>query len=132
MFLFSEIAATVARPCLIEHATATESKVPGKQNTQITQQKKRPTPGASLFIVVLLFLSLKSCGIGELCFSFYNNRYDTAVAVATLEDNSTISESIEGVVATHTYVLARVMNGTTLTNDDVASLAGLSTPNLNA
>ena len=41
MFLFSEIAATVARPCLIEHATATESKVPGKQNTQIIQIKKR-------------------------------------------------------------------------------------------
>ena len=40
MFLFSESAAIVARPCLIEHATATESKVPGKQNTQIIQKKK--------------------------------------------------------------------------------------------
>ena len=95
-------------------------------------KKKRPAPGASLFIVVLLFLSLKSCGIGELCFSCNNNRYDTAVAVATLEDNSTISESIEGMIAAHTYILARVMNGTTLTNDDVTSLTGLSTPNLNA
>lgn len=49
-----------------------------------------------------------------------------------LELNSTINESIECVVATHTYVLAGAVNCTALTADDVTSLCELTTKNFNA
>ena len=56
---------------------------------------------------------------------------NTAVAVATAEFHLAIYESIESVVFTHTYILTRIVNCTTLANDDVASDAVLTTPNLN-
>ena len=34
------------------------------------------------------------------------NAYDAVVACATLEDNSAVCERVEGVIGTHTHVLA--------------------------
>ncbi len=70
--------------------------------------------------------------IGALSFSFGSYRNDATVALAAVESNNTVNESEERVVLAHAYILAGIVNRTALTNDDVASYAGLSTPNLNA
>lgn len=49
-----------------------------------------------------------------------------------MEFNHTVNKSEERVILTHAYVLARIVNSTALTHDDVACHAGLATPNLNA
>ena len=59
------------------------------------------------------------------------NAYDAAVACATLEDNSAVCERVEGVIGTHTHVLAGVVSGAALANDDVAGYASLTAPDLN-
>ena len=59
------------------------------------------------------------------------NTYNAAVALTTLESYYTVCECIECVVATHAYVLARVVYCTALTHDDVTCDASLTTPDLN-
>ena len=44
--------------------------------------------------------------------------------------DSAVNQSIEGVVFTHTNVLARVVDSTSLADDDVASLGKLTTEDL--
>ena len=65
-----------------------------------------------------------------LCFGKY--RYDTAVAVATLEVDYAVNQSEERVVLAHTDILAGIVNRTALTHDDVTGDAILTAPNLNA
>lgn len=65
-------------------------------------------------------------------FCLGNYRYDATVTVSTLESNYTVNQSEESVILTHTYILAWIMNCTTLTNDDVTGSALLTAPNLNA
>ena len=67
----------------------------------------------------------------SLGFSLGLNAYDAAVACATLEDNSAVCERVEGVIGTHTHVLAGVVSGAALANDDVTGYASLSAPDLN-
>lgn len=43
--------------------------------------------------------------------------------------DSAVNQSKQGVVFAHTDVFARVVNGASLTDDDVASLGELSTEN---
>ena len=71
----------------------------------------------------------------NLCFCAFccgNDRYVTSVFAAYLELYSSIYQGVESVVATHADVLARVEFCTSLTNDDVACFAGLTTEYLNA
>ena len=49
-----------------------------------------------------------------------------------MELNSTINQSIQRVVLTHSHIVACVVLRATLTNDDVACYALLTTENLNA
>ncbi len=67
-----------------------------------------------------------------LSFSFGSYRNDATIALAAVESNNTVNESEERVILAHAYILTRVVNSTALTHDDVASHAGLTTPNLNA
>jgi len=57
---------------------------------------------------------------------------NVSVTCAVLEFYSTINESIQCVVTTHTNVLAGTVNCTALTTDDVTSLCELTTKNFNA
>lgn len=68
----------------------------------------------------------------RLCFGGGHYR-NVAFAFATLlETYCTIYQCIESVVRTHAYVVARVVNCTSLTNDDIACLASLTTKDLHA
>ncbi len=67
-----------------------------------------------------------------LSFSFGSYRNDATVALAAVESYHAVNESEERVVLAHAYVLTGIVNRSALTNDDVASNAGLTTPNLNA
>ena len=72
----------------------------------------------------------KRCvGLG-LCDGFDRNH--AAVALTTLESHHAICESEEGVILTHTNILAGIVDSAALANDDVASDASLTTPDLNA
>ena len=68
------------------------------------------------------------------CLSFSQGQYgyNTTVASTALEVYNTINECEEGVILTHANILARVVNSTALTNNDVAGHAYLAAPNLNA
>ena len=76
------------------------------------------------------------CYDNNLCFCFRFNRNNASVLtsfVATfLESYYTVYQCVKSVIATHTYILTRVVNCTTLTNDYVTSDASLTTKNLNA
>ena len=63
--------------------------------------------------------------------SLRENAHGRAIATTFLEVNDTVSQSIEGIILTHSYVLARIVTSATLTNDDVACDALLATKNLN-
>ena len=67
------------------------------------------------------------------CLSFSLGHYgnNTAVACSALKVYNTINECEEGVILTHANVLARVVNSTALTHDDVTSDTLLTAPNLN-
>lgn len=68
-----------------------------------------------------------------LCFCSYgNHRYGALVFSTRLKHYSTIYQGVESVVATHTDVLTRMERCASLTNDDVACLAELTTENLYA
>ena len=55
-----------------------------------------------------------------------------AILASAFELHCTVAEGVEGMIFTHTYVLAGVVDGATLTNDDVAGDALLTTKYLNA
>lgn len=55
---------------------------------------------------------------------------ELAAFLAFGENNNTVDQSEDGVILAHTYVKAGVMNCATLTLDDVACLAVLTTENL--
>ena len=57
--------------------------------------------------------------------------HDAAVACSALEHDGAVGQRIEGVIGTHTHVLAGVVSGAALANDDVAGYASLSAPDLN-
>lgn len=60
--------------------------------------------------------------------SYY--RHESLVVAAFFEFNHTISQSENGKVFTNANILARMINSTTLTNDDVASNGRLTTVDL--
>lgn len=64
-------------------------------------------------------------------FSLGKHGNDAAVQASALEVDNTVGQGEERVVLTHAYVFARVVYCAALTNDDVASNANLTTPNLN-
>lgn len=57
---------------------------------------------------------------------------ELAAVLALSEDNGAVDESVDGVVLTETYVFTGMVNGTTLTLDDVASFSKLTAENLDA
>ena len=62
----------------------------------------------------------------------YRGDVDEAATVTTGgESNGAINESVEGVVLAHAHVQTGMVNGATLTLDDVACLGKLTTKNLN-
>ena len=69
-------------------------------------------------IVRHLFLSENPLGLS----SHWLDRYCAAILAATLEHYHAVCESVKSVILANTYILARVMLGATLTNDNVASL----------
>ena len=77
-----------------------------------------------------LLVSLKVL-MTYLSFSQGQYGYNTTVASTALEVYNTINECEEGVILTHANVLARVVNSTALTHDDVTSDTLLTAPNLN-
>ena len=48
------------------------------------------------------------------------------------EYHCTVYQRKEGVILTHTYVVTRIVNRTSLTNDDVACFSELTTEKFNA
>lgn len=60
--------------------------------------------------------------------SYY--RHESLIVAAFFEFNHTISQSENGEVFTNAYILTRMVNCTTLTNDDVASNSRLTTIDL--
>ena len=72
----------------------------------------------------LLFRGFALC----LCHGLYGHR--ATVETSLLEGNDTVREGIERVVAAHADILAGIVLCATLTNDDVASYAVLTTKNL--
>ena len=57
---------------------------------------------------------------------------EAAVFAAFVEFHHTVDEGVERVILAHAYILARVVDGTALTHDDVAGDALLTAKNLNA
>ena len=70
--------------------------------------------------------------LSELCLSFWYDRDNTLVVIATMEIHSPIDEGKQRVILTDGHTVARIVVGTTLTNDNVASLYLLTTPNFHA
>lgn len=66
-----------------------------------------------------------------LCLSFGQYRNGGTVQTTSLEGHDTVGQGIQGIVLTHTYVLAGIVTCTTLANDYVTGDALLSTKNLN-
>lgn len=61
-----------------------------------------------------------------------NHRDEAAILTAFVEFHHTVDEGIQRMVSTHADVLAGIVGGATLTNDDVAGDALLTTKNLHA
>ncbi len=59
------------------------------------------------------------------------NANGRTVKTTSLEHYDTILQRVQGVILTHAYVLTGIVLGATLTNDNVACDALLSTENLN-
>lgn len=59
-----------------------------------------------------------------------NDRHVRSVFVGSLEFDDTVTEGEKGMVFTHTDILARVVDGASLADDDVASLGKLTTEDL--
>lgn len=74
-------------------------------------------------------MHISLCFSGSLCRNYRN----CALVFSTgFENNGTIYQGVQSVVATHTDVFTGVELSTSLTNDDIACLASLTTENLNA
>lgn len=70
---------------------------------------------------------------GSLCHGGRGDDGDEGLVLSLLyELNRAVDESEEGVVFAHADISAGMMNCATLTNDDVASLSGLSSEELKA
>lgn len=67
-----------------------------------------------------------------LSFGFRYYRHNALVTATFVEINHTVNQRIKRVVFANTNVLARVMLGTTLANNDVAGDALLAAPDFNA
>lgn len=68
----------------------------------------------------------------ELCLCYYLlNRYERSVLLSLVECYDAIYQRIQRVILTDTNVCTRMMNRTSLTNDDVTSLSYLTTKKLN-
>jgi hypothetical protein len=65
-------------------------------------------------------------------FSVGDNGDKRAVLTAFVELHNAVAKSVESVVLAHTDVAARVVDGTTLTDDNVTGDAGLSAEDFNA
>lgn len=59
-------------------------------------------------------------------------RDEATIASRLGEDDRTIGECVEGMILAHAYILTRVVLCTSLTYDDVTSLAGFASKDLNA
>ena len=60
------------------------------------------------------------CSLSDsLLFLFREDGNVRTILSALVELNGTVTESIEGMVLAHAYILARVVDGATLTDDDV-------------
>ena len=59
-----------------------------------------------------------------------NDRNVRSVFIGSLEFDNTVAQGEEGVVFTHSHVLTRIVNGTSLADDNVASLGELTTEDL--
>ena len=84
---------------------------------------------------VVIQLSLFMWKMQYLCFCFRfcrNYRYVALVFATYLELYCSVYQGVEGVVAAHADVAARVELCTSLTNDDVACLASLTAEYLHA
>lgn len=83
-------------------------------------EKKKPTlRWASLFVFFLVLLGSDDAD-------------KRAVLTAFVELHNTIYKGVEGVILTHTNVLARIVDGATLTDDDITGDAFLTTEYLDA
>lgn len=60
------------------------------------------------------------------------NRHKGTVLTAFLKLDGTVTQSEQGMISAHTYVVARVVNSATLTDDNVASNAMLTTKDFHA
>ena len=67
-----------------------------------------------------------------LCLCFGYNRYHTLVVISTVEVHRSVNQGKEGVVLANGDAIARIVMGATLTDDDVASLYFLTTPDFHA
>lgn len=68
----------------------------------------------------------------ELCLRYYLlNRYERSVLLSLVECYNAIYQRIQRVILADTHVCTRMMNRTSLTNDDVTSLSYLTTKKLN-
>mgnify|MGYP003300071590 CR=1 FL=1 len=91
-----------------------------------TAQKKRLDEVKPLFYAWKAALSLCFClGCGD-------DGDVASVLLTFLEADGAIDESVESVILAHAHVVTGMVDGASLTNDDVAGLAGLATKNLHA
>ena len=68
----------------------------------------------------------------DLCLRYYLlNRYERSVLLSLVECYDAIYQRIQRVILADTHVCTRMMNRTSLTNDDVTSLSYLTTKKLN-
>ncbi len=77
---------------------------------------------------------MKAPSFFSICKSLLGGDYADVAAVLTafVELHHAVDEGVESVVLTHADVLAGIMDGTALADDDIAGDALLTTENLNA
>ena len=63
----------------------------------------------------------------DVLFGSGNDGHKGFVLAAFVELDDAVAECEEGMVLTHAYILTRIVDGATLTDDDIASDAGLTT-----
>ena len=67
-----------------------------------------------------------------LCLRHGDDGHIGLVAQFLLESDNAIHEREQGVVFTHTYVLTRIVDSTSLTDEDIAGFANLATEQFDA
>ena len=64
-------------------------------------------------------------------FAFSGSHYvDVSVAIAVLELNSSVNQSIKSVIFTHSNIFTCIVNCSSLTNNNITCLCGLSSEEL--